>query len=474
MKIWVPAGEEGWLLSAESESWNCTQKLDLKSSTEPRAEMAFFNQITALSEAGLLLLANAKRNAIYAVHLDYGSSPADTRMDFLSEFTVTMPILSFIGTHDPSEEPIVKVYCVQTQAIQQYTLDLCLCLPPSGEENVVLEKSDSSVSREANLVDGMSEPSGLKPTEFPSVDSVPKPSILVNRSQGSASGDTTAPAIVPSNSEPRTSGLLSDTNGGGSAYATAAQLPLSPRLSSKLSGYQTPVEAFEQVESRYELSGKAPSADYGVDKHTFEESSSSEEKNITPDDDESGIRSSPSFFKHPTHLVKPSEFSMGVSSAETPVATEDKSDRVNNDASGTEIEASEVGEVNYHEETMNGTSESREKIFYSQALNLSTEMARDCYPNTDETKAYEQSVQADDSLESRDVSAKIPELVSSSGLPQLAATNSKGKKQKAKSSQNPNSSADSYNEKSQSLSHPLTDSLPQFLAMQETMNQVKY
>ena len=166
---------------------------------------------------------------------------------------------------------------------------------------------------------------------------------------------------------------------------------------------------------------------------------------------------------------------MGVSSAEAPVATEDKSDRVSNDASGTEIEASEVGEVNYHEETMNGTSESREKIFYSQALNLSTEMARDCYPSTDETKAYEQSVQAGDNLDSRDVSGKLPESVSSIGLSQSAATN-KGKKQKSKSSQGPGLSstssnvanlADTYNEQTQSSSQPI-------LALQETMNQVTF
>jgi len=34
--------------------------------------------------------------------------------------------------------------------------------------------------------------------------------------------------------------------------------------------------------------------------------------------------------------------------------------------------------------------------------------------------------------------------------------------------------ADSFNEQSQSLSHPMTDLLPQLLAMQETMNQVTY
>ncbi|KAJ4893510.1 Enhancer of mRNA-decapping protein 4 [Raphanus sativus] len=500
MKIWIPSGEEGWLLPADSESWNCTQILDLKSSIEPRVEEAFFNQVIALSEAGLLLLANAKRNAIYAVHLDYGSSPADTRMDYLSEFTVTMPILSFVGTNDPPEEPMVKVYCVQTQAIQQYTLDLCLCLPPPTEENVGLEKSDSSVSRQANLAEGMSKSSGMKLTDLPSVDSVPKPSILVNRPKGaitssypagSAPGETSAPVTVPSSGEPRTSGLLSDTSATGSAYATSPQLPPSPRLSSKLSGYQTPVDVIEPILPPHQLGGQGPSEySVAVGEKKFEESSRSKDKDVTPDDDVSGMRNPQAFFKHPTHLVTPSEFLMRVSSTEGSITTEEKRDRdaniqdVNIDSRDTEVEVKEVGEssstqngeINYNDETEHRTSVNKEKIFYSQTSNLSTEMARDCYPSTEsgESKAFEQSVQAGDNLDSRDVSGKLPETVSSIGLSQSAATNSKGKKQKSKISQGPGLSstssnvanlADIYNEQTQSSSQPI-------LAFQETMNQI--
>ena len=80
--MWASASEEGWLLPSDAESWQCTQTLDLKSSAEPRAEEAFFNQVVVLPRAGLILLANAKRNAIYAVHIEYGPYPTTTRMDY--------------------------------------------------------------------------------------------------------------------------------------------------------------------------------------------------------------------------------------------------------------------------------------------------------------------------------------------------------------------------------------------------------
>ncbi|XP_057506536.1 enhancer of mRNA-decapping protein 4-like [Actinidia eriantha] len=93
---------EGWLLPSDAESWHCTPDIGLKrkSSAASRVEEAFFNQVVALSQAGLLLLAKAKKNAIYAVHLEYGSNPSATRMDYIAEFTVTIPILSFTGTSD--------------------------------------------------------------------------------------------------------------------------------------------------------------------------------------------------------------------------------------------------------------------------------------------------------------------------------------------------------------------------------------
>ncbi|KAK9269311.1 hypothetical protein L1049_001082 [Liquidambar formosana] len=128
VKIWASASGEGWLLPSDAESWQCPRTLDLKSSGESQVEEAFFNQVVAMSQAGFLLLANAKKNAIYAVHLEYGPNPAATRMDYIAEFTVTMPILSLTGRSDvlhsyPMVKHIIQVYCVQTQAIQLHDLD---------------------------------------------------------------------------------------------------------------------------------------------------------------------------------------------------------------------------------------------------------------------------------------------------------------------------------------------------------------
>ncbi|XP_072989933.1 enhancer of mRNA-decapping protein 4-like isoform X4 [Typha latifolia] len=135
IKLWASESEEGWLLPSDSESWCCTQTLDLRSSLEPRFEEGFFNQVVVLPRASLIILANAKKNAIYAVHVDFGPYPALTCMDYIADFIVAMPILSLTGTNEcpPEGEQVVKLYCVQTMAIQQYMLDLSQCLPTQTE-----------------------------------------------------------------------------------------------------------------------------------------------------------------------------------------------------------------------------------------------------------------------------------------------------------------------------------------------------
>ncbi|XP_024388151.1 enhancer of mRNA-decapping protein 4 isoform X2 [Physcomitrium patens] len=117
--------------------WKCTQTLEFKVSSTIKPEKAFFNQIVVAPRAGLILVANAKRHAIYAIHVGFSSTSGIPRMDYLTEFAVAIPILSLTVADDAAIESCegnLKVFCVQTQAIQQYALDLSQCLPPPVDE----------------------------------------------------------------------------------------------------------------------------------------------------------------------------------------------------------------------------------------------------------------------------------------------------------------------------------------------------
>jgi enhancer of mRNA-decapping protein 4 len=188
IKIWASTNEDGWLLPSDSETWHCTQTLELASSLEPRVEEAFFNQVAVLPQASLILLANAKKNAIYAVHVEYGSDPASTRLDYIADFTVAMPILSLTGTHEsqPDGEQVVQVYCVQTMAIQQYGLELALCSPPTADTAGF--GRDPAISRvcESPLEGvGTESSTGTSLTDSYSVNAPTKPS-AVDQSTGNA------------------------------------------------------------------------------------------------------------------------------------------------------------------------------------------------------------------------------------------------------------------------------------------------
>ncbi|XP_038905660.1 enhancer of mRNA-decapping protein 4 isoform X2 [Benincasa hispida] len=532
VKIWSSASEEGWLLPSDAESWKCTQTLELKSSAESQVEEAFFNQIVALSQAGLLLLANAKKNAIYAIHLDYGLNPASTRMDYIAEFTVTMPILSFTGTSEILDRltHIVQVYCVQTQAIQQYALDLSQCLPPPLD-NVGLEKADSNVSQDSAGVEGLAAlfPSGSKPTDIPFTSSTPRGSLLVNGSD-SASAERypastmsqDAASVANTESKPATlSPVASNTD---IVSPASPPLPLSPRLSRNLSGFRSPVVAFDPITAVSDHAAERRGNDYPVNRQMDaihpnlsevssldDESRNSEEK--ISREDLSNVLNPPIVFKHPTHLITPSEILMAVSSSDTTNIIEGKSEGetniqdlvVNNDVEDTELEVKEVGEMKSPQngeygsrgEPQNLSLENKEKYFCSQASDLGMEVARECSALSSETYVIEEAPQVDatnimdsevdsqagegDRTLAKDVSEKVSES-SISTTPQIPTPSTKGKKNKGKNSQlsglvSPSPSAFNSNESStepcgSSSLPPPEAAFPPLLAIQDTLNQI--
>lgn len=515
MKLWASTSEEGWLLPSDAESWKCTQTLDLKSSSEPSVEDAFFNQVAALSQAGLLLLANAKKNAIYAVHLEYGANPESTRMDYIAEFTVTMPILSFTGTSDllPHGEHIVQVYCVQTQAIQQYALDLTQCLPPPLD-NVGLEKSESSVSQYATASEGFTslDSSANRASEMPLTSSASKTMTQVISTESApaaryplSSSPIEAKEISISNTEANAAMLAPSSSDADISCVPSPPLPLSPRLSRKLSDYRNPPSNIVSSLALGDHGGDQPVNDYSVDRQMDTicrnlsdvpplDNESKSEENKAIQDDVTSVLNSSVMFKHPPHLVKPSEFIKAGSSSETNVIDSKSGGEgkiqdvlVNSEAANAEVEVKVVDEERSDQtdefglqgQQQNLVSESKEKFFCSQASDLGIEMARECGAISGESYINA----GEDGLQdlAKDVHGKTSDS-STSTVPPSPSPSTKGKRQKGKTSQalgpsSPSPSAcnsiDLANEPSGSSNLPsVGNAFPQIQAMQETLNQV--
>lgn len=136
LKLWVPANATG---SLDGSIWRSVQTLELKSSAEVNMEQAFFNQVCVVPQAGIVLIGNTKKHAIYSIHLDFGSAALATRMDYLVEVSIAMPILSLTAMVDVviNHQDIIQVFCVQTRAIQQYSFDVSLCIPTQEHKSSV-------------------------------------------------------------------------------------------------------------------------------------------------------------------------------------------------------------------------------------------------------------------------------------------------------------------------------------------------
>ncbi|GAV74787.1 LOW QUALITY PROTEIN: WD40 domain-containing protein, partial [Cephalotus follicularis] len=522
VKIWISVTEEGWLLPSDADSWNCIQTLDLKSSAAPCIEEAFFNQVVALPQAGLLLLANAKRNAIYVVHIEYGPNPAASCMDYIAEFTVTIPILSFTAASDSA----VKVYCVQTHAIQQYALDFSQCLPPETE-NVGLERSDETVEGIPAL-DTVS-----KSTESSLTGSAGKPIMKVSYLEAATAAGypissppidtTTLQEFKSSNIESQPVALARATSGADIVYVASPHLPLTSKLSRKLSGFITAANSFEQGSPLSEQGGSQPFNDYAVDRpmdkvcanltdvSSLDDNYKNDEKKVVADDI-SRVINPAIMFKHPTHLITPSEILMAVSPPETS-NVENKSDGeanirdvvVNSDVANAEVEVKVVGErrstqnaeFSPQEESQSLVLANRENLFCSQASDLGIGMTRECCAISMELYTGEEARQADfiggnEPLPqlvgeevhdfTKDMSGKVSESPMTSTVSQSPAPSTKKKKQKGRNSQAsiPSSSSpsifgstDSSNEPGASSSHPSTEAaFSQILAMQEMLKQL--
>ncbi|XP_019418924.1 PREDICTED: enhancer of mRNA-decapping protein 4-like isoform X1 [Lupinus angustifolius] len=513
VKIWVSDNEEGWLLPSDSESWSCIQTLDIRSSSKANPEDVFFNQVVALPRAGLFLLANAKKNTIYAVHIEYGPSPTATHMDYIAEFTVTMPILSLTGTSDglPDGEHIVQIYCVQTQAIQQYALNLSQCLPPALD-NAELEKTELNLSHSSNA---LNEFSNLETGNMPQVhssnsESAPVVSLPVNLS----SDISGLPEASTSDIETKPNDLHSH-HGFEHIQSSPPPHPPSPRLSHKLSGFKG---------SSNNLETRSTNVDHNNDQTNLESSAErrvESEKDITGDvpasgdilrkndglvqNDVSVVSNSPTTFKQPTHLITPSEiFSKAALSSENPQTSQGMNVQdvaAHDDAENLEVEVKVVGEAGSNQENTEydrdrdshtDVAEKKEKLFYSQASDLGIQMAREAYNaegvrQADNIKTIDVPDQSSNTIEeevqntNKEPPANNDESETVAANLQSPAPAVKGKRQKGKSSQvsgispssSPFSSTDlANNQGGNSGGSSVEAALPQLSTMHDMLSQL--
>ena len=88
------------------------------------------NAIDVQPQAGLVVLANMERKAVYVLHVRL-SEDGGASFDYLTKYQLGWPILSMAAEQcsDGGSSGVAKLYCVQTHAIQAYALQVAECVP---------------------------------------------------------------------------------------------------------------------------------------------------------------------------------------------------------------------------------------------------------------------------------------------------------------------------------------------------------
>ncbi|BDA40748.1 probable enhancer of mRNA-decapping protein 4 [Coccomyxa sp. Obi] len=160
---WVSpiAGGAPWLLAGDAvnrelrllqgdvtSGFHTRQALRLESL---EGEQAFYNHLVYHAASNLVVLANSRRNAVYTVHLGRGKE-CGLRFDYLAKFSVGYPILSVTAAQSARNgQEAVQLFCVQTQAIQQYSLHPQMCRAAADTALSAKEPEYSAASAHAGV-----------------------------------------------------------------------------------------------------------------------------------------------------------------------------------------------------------------------------------------------------------------------------------------------------------------------------------
>ncbi|KAI5080093.1 hypothetical protein GOP47_0005572 [Adiantum capillus-veneris] len=135
LRLYVPTAP-----SYRFSTWSLVQTLEFKSCDGIFVEKLVSNGICTLPQAGLVFLGNSESPSLYSVYLNFGGALNEVRMNRLTEFSLSMPILSFSAVIE-ARSSMTHIFCVQTQAIQEYCLNISECLIPQCHEPVLASSS---------------------------------------------------------------------------------------------------------------------------------------------------------------------------------------------------------------------------------------------------------------------------------------------------------------------------------------------
>jgi enhancer of mRNA-decapping protein 4 len=162
LKLWALPSAAAATAAGDGQQPQCLQSVSFVGS-KGGAASPFFCHVAVQPELQVVVLANTARKQVYTLHYSLGADGdmGGAAFDYAAFFSVKQPILSLVALLEAAEASgagaaaqqqaaaaqqgqQLMLYCVQTEAIQQYTINPALCMAGSAEEEAAEEVGSSS------------------------------------------------------------------------------------------------------------------------------------------------------------------------------------------------------------------------------------------------------------------------------------------------------------------------------------------
>jgi enhancer of mRNA-decapping protein 4 len=232
---------------------------------------AFFNHLVWHEATRTVVLANARRKAVYTVHLST-CQDGSLRFDYLARFSVSYPILSLTasdvlaGEEDGDASGAIQLFCVQTDAIQRYSLHPSTCQPPVGP--AFAASLEHRISTASTIPAVSVAPSSILAVSGPAAD-LPRPLDATKSDIASRNEQEDLSVSAPAQQQHREEAAL-----GGAAASVPVSLPLPPPVMTPPAAavpqprLLTPKQLIKLAGSRTDSLGSSATMDHGQDMHS--------------------------------------------------------------------------------------------------------------------------------------------------------------------------------------------------------------